>query len=332
MNLLAAGTDFWRWQPHPEVWVLVGGVAALAVYALRVVGPKVVPTGQQVVSRQQLAWFGLGLVLLWLASDWPMHDIGEEYLFSVHMAQHMVLTYLVPPVLLLATPEWLARLVLGRGLVKRAFYALARPVVAALLFNGLLLLTHAPGVVNLSVENALVHYLVHTGLVLTALLLWVPVVGPLPELRISYPAQMLYLFVTSIIPTVPAGWLTFAEGAIYTAYEVPDRLWGLTITDDQQMAGVIMKLVGGGFLWIVITTRFFQWAARFSDTDKAVDQAGPATDLTWADVEREFDRHPPAPEPTASTSPSPSPSSSPSPPSRGAPPSPRPDPGAGGPA
>ena len=54
-------------------------------------------------------------MLLWLASDWPMHDISEEYLFSMHMTQHMVLTYMVPPVMLLATPEWLARLVLGRG-------------------------------------------------------------------------------------------------------------------------------------------------------------------------------------------------------------------------
>ena len=59
--------------------------------------------------------------------------------------------------------------------------------------------------VNTSVENALVHYVVHTALVSTAFLLWMPVCGPLPELRISYPAQMLYLFVTSIIPTVPAG-------------------------------------------------------------------------------------------------------------------------------
>jgi putative membrane protein len=296
MSLFAAGADFWRWQPHPEVWVLLGGVAALAVYAVAVVGPKVVPPGRPVVTRQQVAWFVLGLGLLWLASDWPMHDIAEEYLFSAHMTQHMVLTYMVPPALLLATPEWLARLVLGRGRVKRAFMFVARPVPAAVAFNGFLLFTHVPGVVNLSVANPLVHYLVHAGLVVTAFLLWIPVVGPLPELRISYPAQMLYLFVTSIIPTVPAGWLTFAEGTIYSAYEVPDRLFGLTITDDQQMAGVIMKLVGGGFLWVVITIRFFQWASKFSDTDKAIDQAGPPTDLTWADVQREFDRHPPAEE------------------------------------
>jgi putative membrane protein len=299
MSLLAAarGTDFWRWQPHPEVWLLVGGIVLLAIYAVRVVGPKVVPAGTPVISRSQLAWLGLGVVLLWFASDWPMHDVAEEYLFSVHMTQHMLLTFAVPPAFLLATPEWLARLVLGRGRVKRAFFTIARPVPAAIAFNALQLLTHWPGVVNTSVENALVHYVVHAALVSTAFLLWIPVCGPLPELRISYPAQMLYLFVTSIVPTVPAAWLTFAEGSVYSAYDIPQRLGDISVTTDQQAAGLIMKLVGGGFLWLIITIRFFQWASRFSDTDKAIDQAGPAHDLTWADVEREFEEHPPPPEP-----------------------------------
>jgi putative membrane protein len=297
LHAAAGGTDFWRWQPHPEVWLLVLGVAVLACVAVRVVGPKVVPAGQPVVTRSQLAWLVLGLALLWLASDWPVHDIAEEYLFSVHMAQHMLLTFLVPPVLLLATPEWLARLVLGQGRLRRVFYAAARPLPAAVAFNGLQLFTHWPGVVNATVEHALLHYLVHTALVVTAFLLWMPVCGPLPELRISYPAQMLYLFVTSIVPTVPVAWLTFAEGAVYSAYDIPQRLWDITVTDDQQLAGLVMKLVGGGFLWLVITIRFFQWASKFSDTDRAVDQAGPVHDLTWADVEREFERHPPPPEP-----------------------------------
>jgi putative membrane protein len=299
MSLLAAarGTDFWRWQPHPEVWLLVGSIILLAIYALRVVGPKVVPAGTPVISRSQLAWLVLGVALLWFASDWPVHDIAEEYLFSVHMTQHMLLTFAVPPAFLLATPEWLARLVLGHGRVKRAFYKIARPVPAAVAFNALQLLTHWPGVVNTSVENALVHYVVHAALVSTAFLLWIPVCGPLPELRISYPAQMLYLFVTSIVPTVPAAWLTFAEGSVYSAYDIPQRLGGISVTTDQQVAGLIMKLVGGGFLWLIITIRFFQWASKFSDTDRAIDQAGAAHDLTWADVEREFEEHPPPPEP-----------------------------------
>ncbi|HEX5367609.1 MAG TPA: cytochrome c oxidase assembly protein [Acidimicrobiales bacterium] len=301
--VLVAGADFWRWQPHPEVWLLVGGVTVLAWYALHVVGPKVVPEGQPAASRSQLGWLVGGVLVLWVASDWPVHDVGEEYLFFVHMTQHTLLTYVVPVLFLLATPEWLARLVLGRGRARRAYAFLARPVPAAVLFNGFLLFSHAPFVVNASVDNAVLHYLVHTVLVGTALLMWSPVVGPLPELRISYPGQMLYLFVISIVPTVPAGWLTFAGGAIYTAYDVPDRLWGLSITDDQQMAGVVMKLVGGGYLWLVITIRFFQWASRFGDTDKAVDQAGPAHELTWSDVEAEFDRHPAAPEPSRAAGP-----------------------------
>jgi putative membrane protein len=299
MTLLAAagGTDFWRWQPHPEVWVLVGSVVVLAIYALRVVGPKVVPPGTPVISRSQLAWLVPGVALLWFASDWPMHDIAEEYLFSVHMTQHLLLTFAVPPAFLLATPEWLARLVLGHGRLKRAFYTIARPVPAAVAFSALQLLTHWPGVVDTSVENALVHYVVHAALVSTAFLLWIPVCGPLPELRISYPAQMLYLFVISIVPTVPSAWLIFAEGSVYAVYDIPQRLWGISVTTDQQAAGLIMKLVGGGFLWLIITIRFFQWASKFADTDRAIDQAGPAHDLTWADVEREFDEHPPPPEP-----------------------------------
>ena len=114
-------------------------------------------------------WLALGLATLWVASDWPVHDVGEEYLFSVHMTQHMLLTYVVPPLFLLATPEWLARLVLGRGRVKRVFDFLAKPIPAALLFNAFLLLTHGPFVVNASVDNAVLHYLVHTALVATAL-------------------------------------------------------------------------------------------------------------------------------------------------------------------
>jgi putative membrane protein len=278
---------------------LVGGVILLAIYALRVVGRKVVPAGTPVISRSQLAWLALGVVLLWFASDWPVHDVAEEYLFSVHMTQHLLLTFAVPPAFLLATPEWLARLVLGHGRIKRAFYKIARPVPAAIAFSALQLLTHWPGVVNTSVENALVHYVVHAALVSTAFVLWIPVCGPLPELRISYPAQMLYLFVISIVPTVPAAWLTFAEGSVYSVYDIPQRLGGISVASDQQAAGLLMKLVGGGFLWLIITIRFFQWASKFSDTDKAVDQAGPVHDLTWADVEREFETHPPRPEPSA---------------------------------
>jgi putative membrane protein len=201
-------------------------------------------------------------VLLWLSADWPVHDVGERYLYAVHMVQHLVLTLVVPPVMLLATPEWLARLVVGQGRVERAVRRMARPVPAALAFNALVLLSHWQVIVNGASSNGLFHYGVHTLLVTSAVLFWIPVCGPFPELRISPPAQMLYLFVTSIVPTVPGAWLTFAEGAVYSAYDIPQRLWGVSVTTDQQVAGLLMKLAGGTYLWVLITVIFFRWASR----------------------------------------------------------------------
>jgi putative membrane protein len=255
-----------------------------------VIGPKVVPAGTPAVTRSQLRWFTLGIALLWLAADWPVHDIGEEYLYFVHMIQHLVLTLVVPPVMLLATPEWLARLVVGQGRVERIVRRMARPVPAALTFNALVLLSHWQVIVNGASANGLFHYGAHAVLVTAALVFWIPVCGPFPELRISPGAQMIYLFVTSIIPTVPGAWLTFAHGAVYSVYDIPDRLWGVSVTSDQQVAGLIMKLVGGTYLWVLITVIFFRWASR--ENAGGSRQPPESSILTWDQVAEELEQHP----------------------------------------
>ncbi len=295
----AGGTDFWRWVPHPEVWVLVGGLIVLYTYAVRVIGPKAVPAGRPVVTPLQRAAFVAGIVLLWVATDWPVHDIGERYLYLVHMSQHLVLTLVMPPLLLLATPEWLARLVLGKGRVDRWVHTLARPIPALVLFNGLALLTHWQTIVNTASENGLFHYGMHTAIVLSAFLLWIPVCGPIPELRIAMPTQMLYLFVTSIVPTVPGAWLTFAEGAVYRVYDIPARLGGISVTDDQQIAGLIMKLAGGTYLWVIIGVVFFTWANRHHEANLRGESPSEREVLTWDKVQRELDATPAPAEPPA---------------------------------
>ena len=105
----------WRFQPHPEVWALIAFLAIAYWYAMTRIGPKVTRPDERVVTRGQVAWFSAGLLTMWVASDWPVHDIAEQYLYSVHMAQHNMLTYLAPPMFLLGTPTWLARLVVGNG-------------------------------------------------------------------------------------------------------------------------------------------------------------------------------------------------------------------------
>ena len=118
---------------------------------------------------------------------------------------------------------------------------------------------------------------------------------------------MIYLFLQSVVPTVPAAWLTFAEGAVYRPYgEQPVRVWGLSVTDDQQLAGAIMKTGGSIFLWTIIV---IIWFKRFSSNYReehdyhrrpvvTAAAAEPAEDtLTFEQVEREFAKSAPPLEP-----------------------------------
>jgi putative membrane protein len=248
--------DPWRYQQHLEIWVLIIGLIIAFVYAIRVLGPKVVPNGE-VISRKQIRIFSLMIVLLLISTDWPMHDIAEEYLYSMHMLQHTILTYIIPPLALLATPEWLFRLLVGQGRTYRVIRFLTRPVIAAVTYNAVLLITHIPALVNRSAAGGPLHYSLHVLLVFSALMLWTPVCGPAKEWRMSYGAMMTYLFCTSLVPSIPAGWLTFAEGSVYNHYDTPIRVWGMSVLSDQQLAGGIMKLGGAVFLWAIIITIFF---------------------------------------------------------------------------
>ena len=251
------GVDPWRFQAHIEVWLLIIAIIASYTYAIRVIGPRVVPFGA-VVTRRQLRRFIAGVLLMWIASDWPIHDISEEYLYSMHMLQHLMLTYFVPPLLLLATPKWLFDAIFGTGRGFRVIKFLSRAPVAGLLFNVMVMVAHIPDVVNRSVSNGPLHYSLHIFLVLTSLLMWMPVCGPEKSFRLQYGGMMIYLFLMSVVPTVPAAWLTFAEGSVYKHYDIPVRVWGLSVTTDQQLAGAVMKSAGSMFLWTIIVVIFFR--------------------------------------------------------------------------
>jgi putative membrane protein len=95
--------------------------------------------------------------MLWLSSDWPIHDISEEYLYSVHMFQHMALSYFLPLVAILSTPPWLFRAVLGSPRAGRVIRWLAKPVIAGFVFNVVIIVTHIPAMVNQSVSSPLLH-------------------------------------------------------------------------------------------------------------------------------------------------------------------------------
>lgn len=288
----------WRFQAHPEIWVLVVFLVGAWLYAVRFIGPlsPEVRAGEPVLTRRHVWMSVTAIALLWGASDWPIHDISEEYLYSVHMFQHMALSYFLPPLVLLATPRWLFRAIIGSQRAGKVIRWFAKPVIAGVLFNLVIMVTHAPVFVNQSVSNPILHYSLHLAVVTSALLMWIPVVAPDPAMRIGYGGRMVYLFLMSIVPTLPAAWLTFAEGVVYKQYDIAVRVWGLSVTTDQQLAGAVMKLGGSVFLWSII---IFLWFKRFMG-DYGQQQSyyrKPDPVLTFDEVAREFDRVPAAPEP-----------------------------------
>ncbi len=257
---MLADVAFPSWAPHPDVWLLIAAIVAGYAYALRYLGPRLAPTGTPVVTRFQLATFAAGVFTLWLASDYPIHDLGERYLFSIHMVQHTLYSIVAAPLLLMGTPAWLARWILTpRWLMKTVRY-LTRLIPATIVFNLVIIVTHTPVVVNASLRHALIHFGVHTLIVLSSLIVWMPLLSPLPEVpRLQPLVRMLFLFLQSVVPTVPASFLTFGDHPLYRFYDTVPRLWGIAAIDDMRMAGLIMKILIGFSLWITIAIIFFRW-------------------------------------------------------------------------
>lgn len=285
----AAGVSPWAWHVHPEVWLLVAALGAGYWLALRRYGPGHAPPGRPAATRRQVTLFSLGLAALWIHSDWPVHDIGEDYLFSIHMFQHIGFTLVAAPLLLLGIPTWMRDRLLGTGRVRAAVARVTRPLSAGIVFNVVVVLTHWPAVVDASLRSELVHLGVHTVIFTTALAMWFPVLNRDPSLpTMSPPGRMLYLFLQSVIPTVPAAFLTFGDGVLYRFYASVPRPFAMTAIEDQQFAGALMKVYAGLLLWGVIVVMFFRWyAADSRDTRADV--------LTWEDVDRELRRAPAAP-------------------------------------
>ncbi len=257
------GVAFPSWTPHPDVWLLVGLFAAGYAIAIVRLGPKWAVPGQAVVTRFQVTCWSLGVFAMWVASDYPIHDVAERYNYSVHMVQHLTFSMVVAPLLLLGTPAWLMRRLLRPPLLFRTVRALSRFIPALVIFNVVLVVTHWPLMVNASLHSALVHFGLHSVLFLSSLIVWMPLVSPLPEIPRLVPVlQMVYLFAWSVVPTVPASFLTFGSKPLYKFYEHRPHLFGLSTLADQQAAGLIMKIGAGLLLWMIIAVVFFRWASE----------------------------------------------------------------------
>ncbi|MFN2590845.1 MAG: cytochrome c oxidase assembly protein [Actinomycetota bacterium] len=252
---------------HAEVVALVVALVVAYEWAVRRLGPTRVGPGETAVTARQRWAYWSGVAATAVAAEWPVHDIAERYLFSVHMFQHLLLSLVAPGLMLLGTPAWLLRLILRPRWLRAVVGQLTRPFYALVLFNAVIVVTHWPAWVALTVRSEPFHFVAHALLFGAALCMWWPVVSPLPEMpTLSYPARMIYLFLQSIVPTVPASFLTFGSEPLYRVYATFPRLWNLDVLTDQRIAGLTMKLAGGAILWVVMAVIFFRWFGQEQKT------------------------------------------------------------------
>lgn len=224
----------------------------------------------------QWASFLAGLVVMFLALNGPVHDISDYYLFTGHMVQHLVLTIVTPPLLLLGTPGWMLRPALRQPAIAAVARAITTPRAAFAIFNLVLAAWHLPPLYNSAMYYHEVHIAQHLMFLVGAVIMWWPLLSPLPELpRLSYPGQMLYSFLMTLPMTVISIFIVYSDHVLYPAYASAPRLWGLSPLEDQRLGGLIMWIPGGLFFYLLTSVIFFKWSTSARD-DRAGAQVGVA--------------------------------------------------------
>jgi cytochrome c oxidase assembly factor CtaG len=243
------------WHFDPVVMALLGGAGAgyLLAYRARRTAGRVAPPGWAVGAF--LA--GLGSLAVALLGP-PDHFAAVS--FAAHMVQHLLLTLVAPPLLLLGRPlqlllqrlgprygRPLLRPTFGRAGVRRLLAALTHPLAVLLLFNGSLLLWHHPALYQAALRDQSLHELEHACFFWTALLFWWVLLEPLPRRhRLSPTATLLVLFATWTIGDLLGATLTLAREPLYPLYAEAQTPWGLSPVADQRLGGLIMWIGGGG--------------------------------------------------------------------------------------
>ena len=250
------------WTSWSGDGVLRGGLLFLAGVYLLGIGPlrqrfKLGPP----VSWKQIACYLSGVFCLLVALEGPIHDLSDNYLFSAHMIQHMLLIYVGTPLMLLGMPGWLLRPLLRPPGVMRVAKVVTHPAAALVTFNVVFSLYHIPTYYNAVVADHRLHIAAHLVFIVLAMQTWWPILSPLPELpRLSYPLQMLYVFGQTFSGFLVGSFITNSPTVLYPFYSEAPRVWGLTPQQDQQLGGLIMWVFGGFYLLMVYSAIFFAWA------------------------------------------------------------------------
>jgi putative membrane protein len=253
----------WEWRAYPGIWLVILVLSGLY--------PALLRRGHAVRGVDWHAIrYGLGVAVVWISLDWPLGPLGAGYLASAHAVSYILLTLVAAPLLLTGIPpSSISRLVHRKPGWGMALRFLARPLPGLVGYSTILILTHLPQAVDQLLRSQVGTMLIDLGWLLGGLMLWWPVLAPAEVGRLSLPLKLAYLFVCTLPPILPSAFLTFSDYPLYAVYELAPRVMGISARDDQQAAGVVMKVVGDVPIWLAFGIVFFRWAKAESAPSRA---------------------------------------------------------------
>ena len=251
-----ASVNAGQFTVHVSTVIGIIGLAVLYERGARIEKPR---------PAQRFCYYGALVTMFFALNGW-LHDLSDYYLFSAHMVQHLLLALVVAPLLIMGTPGWMLRPAVHLRPLGPVARWVTKPMRTFAIFNVVMCGWHLPPLYNLAMAHHPVHIAQHLMFLTAAVLMWWPILSPLPELpRLAYPLQMLYLFLMSIPMSIVAVYIAYADSVLYPAYAVAPRVWGISPMQDQLIGGLIMWIPGGLYFFTIISVIFFRWQQHDGD-------------------------------------------------------------------
>jgi cytochrome c oxidase assembly factor CtaG len=267
VSSLLATENLWRaWSFQPLV--IGGGIVAVAFFLhgwLRLHRRRA-----RLAPWTRIPLFVAGVLVTVLAIVSPIDAIGESYLQSVHMLQHVLIADLGIALTVVAVRGPLCVFLLPRDLLvplartrwlRAALRVLIRPAVSYLVWVVVLVSWHIPAFYEAALHHIVVHDLMHLSFVVGGLLIWIQIVDPARHHRLTLAERLGYTALVFWTGQVMAYVILFDPTPLFSTYvDQPDRLLGLSPLTDQKLAGVVMMVeqiatVGLAFVLLLLATR-----------------------------------------------------------------------------
>lgn len=274
------------WSPYYLLFVL-----GLALLYFLITGPfRHKFGGTEKPSAKQQSLFYIALFLLYAVKGAPI-DLLSHIMLTTHMIQ-MAIYYLVFPILIIkGIPIWLWEKVTLRPLVEPVLLFLSKPLISLLLFNTLFSLYHLPAVFDFAKSSQIAHSTISVVILIAAFIVWWPILTPVKRFdRMAPLGKILYIFANSVLITPACVLIIFSNVPIYATYtqggawmqalalcvptgvlqSLPSTISGPSIfspmstLEDQQLGGIIMKLMQEITYGIILARVFFKWFTRES--------------------------------------------------------------------